>query len=313
MLGVCSAEASPTGTGRAGLRLHRVSGLLRPELRGNAGKTIRGFVLAATLAIRLHGTKGLNLSAEAHPTDKATLALYDIERKALRDCDKIIAPSMPVADHYRSFYGFDFSEWASRIVLHSFPVPIDNVGLAKSCAVSPDMPLLFLSNLQRAKAPDIFVRACVGFMRLCTEYAGEVQFLSEDRNPDVAAYVEKLIPSDLAHRFKFHDSPVPRAQREQLISQGVSVFSSRCESFCLAAHEASSLGSVLLLNGANPAFAELTTWRDAENCIKFDGTVESLVGALQRLFREGPELAPVSPPSDVVPWQAIAPPVKSTA
>ena len=104
----------------------------------------------------------------------------------------------------------------------------------------------------------------------------------------------------------------PSAQREQLISQGVSVFSSRCESFCLAAHEASSLGSVLLLNGANPAFSELTPWRDAVNCIKFDGTVESLVGALQRLFREAPELAPVSPPSDVVPWRAIAPPVEST-
>ena len=275
-------------------------------------KLFEGAFSQSTLAIRLHGTEGLNLSAEAHPTDKATLALYDIERKALRDCDKVIAPSMPVADHYRSFYGFDFSEWASRIVLHSLPVPTENVGVAKSCVVSCDMPLLFLSDLQRAKAPDVFVRACVGFMRLCTEYAGEVQFLSEDRNPDVAAYVEKLIPSDLAHRFKFHDSPVPRAQREQLISQGVSVFSSRSESFCLAAHEASSLGSVLLLNGANPAFGELTPWLDDVNCIKFDGTVESLVGALQRLFREAPELALVSQPLEVAPWRAITPPVEST-
>ena len=266
----------------------------------------------ATLAIRLHGTEGLNLSAEAHPTDKTTLALFDIERKALRDCDKVIAPSMPVADYYRSFYGFDLSEWAPRIVLHSSPVRADNAGVAKSCVVSSDTPLLFLSNLQSAKAPDVFVRACVGFMRLCPEYAAEVHFLSQDTNPEVAAYVEKLIPSDLAHRFRLHDSPVPKAQREQLISEGISVFSSRCESFCPAAFEASLLGSVLLLNGANPAFSELTPWRDAANCIKFDGTVESLVGALQRLFRECPELAPVSPPSDVFPWQAIAPPVKST-
>ena len=274
-------------------------------------RLFEGAFSQATLVIRLHGTEGIVLSTEAHPTDRTTLALYDIERKALRDCDRVIAPSMPVADHYRSFYGFDFSEWASRIVLHSFPVPIDNAGLAKSCAVSPDMPLLFLSNLLRAKAPDIFVRACVGFMRLCTEYAGEVHFLSEEMNPEVAAYVKKLIPSDLAHRFKFHDLPVPRAQREQLISQGVSVFSSRSESFCLAAHEASSLGSVLFLNGATPAFGEHTTWRDTENCIKFDGTVESLVGALQRLFREAPELALVSQPSEVAPWRAITQPVES--
>ena len=141
-------------------------------------RLFEGAFSQSTLAIRLHGTEGLNLSAEAHPTDKATLALYDIERKALRDCDKVIAPSMPVADYYRSFYGFDLSEWASRIVLHSSPVRVDNAGVAKSCVVSSDMPLLFLSNLQSAKAPDVFVRACVGFMRLCTEYAGEVHFLS---------------------------------------------------------------------------------------------------------------------------------------
>jgi len=275
-------------------------------------RLFEGAFSQSTLAIRLHGTEGLNLSAEAHPTDKTTLALYDIERKALRDCDSVIAPSMPVADYYRSFYGFELSEWAPRIVLHSSPVRADAAGVAKSCVVSSDTPLLFLSNLQSAKAPDVFVRACVGIMRLCPEYAAEVHFLPQDKNLEVAAYVEKLIPSDLAHRFRFHDSPVPKAQREQLVSEGISVFSSRCESCCLEAFEASSLGSVLLLNGANPAFSELTPWRDAENCIKFDGTVESLVGALQRLFREGPELAPVSPPSDVVPWQAIAPPVKST-
>ena len=275
-------------------------------------KLFEGAFSQTTLAIRLHGTEGLNLSAEFHPINMFTPTLYDIERKALRDCDKVIAPSMPVADHYRSFYGFDLSEWVSRTVLHSLPVPIENAGVAKACVVSYDMPLLFLSNLQWAKAPDILVRASVGFMRLCPEYAGEVHFLSQDKNPEVGVYVEKLIPSDLAHRFKFYDSPVHKSQREQLISQGISVFSSRCESFCLGAYEASLLGGVVLLNAVNPAFGDLTPWRDAANCIKFDGTVESLVGGLQRLFCEGPELAPVSPLSDVVPWRAIVPSVEST-
>lgn len=275
-------------------------------------KLFMGAFSQATLAIRLHGTEGLNLSAEAHPTDRNTLVLYDIERKAMRDCDRVIAPSMPVANHYLSFYGFDLSEWATRVVLHSLPVPVDNAGVAKSCAVSSDMPLLFLSNLQRAKAPDVFVRACVGFMRLCPEFAGEVHFLSQEKNLEVGVYVEKLIPSDLAHRFKVHDLPFPQTQFEQLVSQGVSVFPSRCESFCLEAFEASLLGGAVLVNGVNPAFSELTPWRDAENCIKFDGTVDSLVVALQRLFREGMELTPISPPSDIFPWQAVAPPVEST-
>ena len=266
----------------------------------------------ATLAVRLYGTEGLALSAEGHSTDKNSLMLYDIERKALRDCDIVISPLTPVADHYRSFYRFQLSEWTHRTVLHSFPVPIYNIGVAKSCVVSPDMPLLFLANLQRAKSPDVFVRACVGFMRLCLEYAGEVHFLSQDEDPEIDVFVRKLIPSDLAHRFKFYDSPVPKSQREQLISQGVSVFSSRCESFCVGAYEASLLGGAVLLNAVNPAFGELTPWRDAANCIKFDGTVESLVGALQRLFREVPELAAVSPLSDVVPWRAIVPSVEST-
>ena len=99
-------------------------------------KLFEGAFAQATLAIRLHGTEGIVLSTEARPTGRATLAMYDIERKSLRDCDRVIAPSMPVADHYRSFYGFDFSEWATRIVLHSFPVLVDNAGIAKSCAVS---------------------------------------------------------------------------------------------------------------------------------------------------------------------------------
>jgi glycosyltransferase involved in cell wall biosynthesis/predicted SAM-dependent methyltransferase len=275
-------------------------------------KLFEGAFAHTALAVRLYGTEGIALSTGERPTGRASLVLHDIERKALRDCNRVITPSMPVADHYHSFYGFDLSEWASRIVLHSLPVPTDNTGVAKSCVVSPDMPLLFLSNLQRNKAPDIFVRACVGFMRLYPEYAGEVHFLSQDKNPEDCVYVEKLIPSDLAHRFKFHDSLIPRAQREQLISQGVSVFSSRCETFCLAAFEASLLGGAVLLNAVNPAFSQLTPWRDAENCIKFDGTVESLVEGLHRLFREGPELAPVSPRSNVVPWEAIAPPVEST-
>jgi hypothetical protein len=61
-----------------------------------------------------------------------------------------------------------------------------------------------------------------------------------------------------------------------------------------------------VLNGANPAFGDDTPWVDGNNCIKFGGTVESLVAALQRLFLEQPtEMTPVRPPSGSEPWHMV--------
>ena len=271
------------------------------------GKLFEANFSRTTLAVRLYGTEGLIQSAEGNQNSKNLLALYDIERKALRDCDRVIAQLMSVADYTRAFYGFDSSEWAPRIAIHAPPLPIDQAPRANSLRISLDTPLLFASMFKWLGAPDLFARACVGFMRLRPEYTGEVHFLVADNSAGIGNYVKKLIPADLAHRFRFHEAAVSPAQREQLISNGVSVFPARFESFCLDAYDASRLGSAVLLNRDNPAFKEETPWRDAENCIKFGGTVEALVNALQRLFQEMPKLVSVALPLGPLPWLANAP------
>ncbi len=263
--------------------------------------------LHTTLAVRLHSTEGVIHSAEAHVTDRNALALYDLERKALRDCDRVIAQIVPVADYNRSLYGFAPEEWDPRIVLHASPILIDQAPKKQSLRMAADTPLLFTSKFQQVKAPDVFVRASVGFMRLCPEYCGEVRFLAHNTDSEFVDYVKKLIPEDLAHRFRFYGSAIPHLLREQLISEGIVIFPSRFESLCLAAYEASMLGAAVVLNGNNPAFGANTPWQDGDNCIKYSGSVESLVGALQQLFKEPIELATVKSPDHQAPWQAESP------
>ena len=264
----------------------------------------------ATLAVRLHSTEGVLHSFEAHRTNKNTLALYDIERKTLRDCDRVIAQLMPIADYNCELYGFDPAEWMARVVVHAAPVLTDRAPRAKPLRITLDTPLLFTSKFQQFKAPDVFVRACVGFMRLCPEYSGEVRFLAHNTDAEIFSYVRSLIPADLAGRFHFYDS-IPHGLREQIIADGIAVFPSRFESFCLAAYEASLLGASVVLNENNPAFGDNTPWRDGENCIKFCGTVDSLVGSLKRLFSGTCDLVSVSRPADIEPWR-MARGVKTT-
>ena len=258
------------------------------------------------LAVRLHCTEGVLHTVEARLFNQNALSLYDIERKALRDCDRVVAQLLPVGEYNRDIYGFDEAEWQTRLCLHPPPVLIDRSCSTKSLEVGRDTPIIFTSKFQQVKAPEVFVRACVGFMRLCPDYLGEVRFLAHNTDPESVAHVKTLIPEDLQHRFRFYESIVPHALREQLISEGVAVFPSRFESFCLAAYEASLLGSIVVLNGVNPAFGDDTPWVDGNNCIKFGGTVESLVAALQRLFLERPnEMTPVRLPSGSEPWHAV--------
>lgn len=261
------------------------------------------------LAVRLHSSEGVIHASESHFPDVHALALYDIERKALRDCDRVIAQLMPVADHNLDLYGFDEVDWRSRLVQHSPPVLIDGPFAATSVQVTIDTPLLFTSKFQQFKAPDVFVRACVGFMRMCSEYRGEARFLAHNADSDFVAYVRSLIPPDLANRFRFYGSAIPQSLREQLISTGIAVFPSRYESFCLAAYEASLLGSLVVLNAANPAFGADTPWVDGSNCVKYGGTLEALVDALRSLFKVPPiNCLPVSLRSSIEPWKAISRP-----
>jgi len=257
-----------------------------------------------SLAVRLHSSEGMIMAAEAHLLDRSALALYDIERKTLRDCDMVVAQLMPVADRNQDLYGFGTEEWSPRLALHPPPVLIDQDVKSETLRFSPNTPLLFTSKFQPVKAPDVFVRASVGFMRTCPEYHGEVRFLAHNMDSEYVAYIKRLIPADLAHRFRFYESAISGVLREQMISEGVAVFPSRFESFCLAAYEASLLGAPIILNESNPAFGLDTPWADGRNCVKYDGSVEGLVATLRHLLHAevSNSLEPVSLPSGVPPW-----------
>lgn len=259
----------------------------------------------ASLAVRLHCSEGMIMSAEAHLLDRSALGLYDIERKTLRDCDIVVAQLIPVAHCNRELYGFEEKEWSPRIILHRPPVLIDQAIKSETLRFASDTPLLFTSKFQQVKAPDVFVRACIGFMRTCPEYCGEVRFLAHNTDSEYVAYIKTLIPTDLMHRFRFYENAISGLLREEMISKGLAVFPSRFESFCLAAYEASLLGSLVILNESNPAFGFDTPWVDGKNCVKYDGSVEGLVTTLRRLMQTtiSGSLEPVSLPSSIPPWK----------
>ncbi len=261
---------------------------------------------STTLAVRLHTTDSILADFEPRPQDTAALNLFDLERKALADCDLIVGQVPPVAEAFRRFYGFDESEWQPRLRIHAPPVLLDTLPpSAKAHRVDDDTPILFTSKLQDIKRPDVFIRGCVQFMRARPAYRGSVIFLAHSFDPHYQAYVTGLVPEDLRDRVVFAKG-VQGAAREQQISRSVAVFPSPWESFCLAAYEASISGAVCVMNSANPAFGPDSPWIDGVNCLTFDASAEKLAEALVRLYEKGSEsLIPAAVPENVQPWTSL--------
>lgn len=263
---------------------------------------------STVLAVRLHSTDSILADFELRPQGVAGLTLYDLERKALADCDVLVGQVAPVAEAFRLFYGFEKEDWESRLRLHAPPVLLDAAPLAESSTgFGIESPLLFTSKLQDIKRPAVFVQGCMQFMRETPEYRGSVIFLAHSFDPVYQRYIESLVPEDLESRVVFMPG-VKGAAREQMISRGICVFPSPWESFCLAAYEASLSGAMCVLNSENPAFGNGTPWVAGVNCEKFDGSAPGLAESLNRMFTEpGKTLGPVQIPCDSVPWVAGLP------
>lgn len=265
---------------------------------------------SSILAVRLHTTDSILADFEPRKQDSSGLALYDLERKALADCDLIVGQLATVANAFKFFYGFNEHEWDPRLRLHAPPVLLDTCPVAVSTIdVGTATPLLFTSKLQDIKRPDVFVRGCVQFMRRCPAYQGDVVFLAHSFDAAYMTHVEDLIPDELRKRVIFTKG-VSGVARERRIAKSVCIFPSPWESFCLAAHEASLSGAVCILNDSNPAFGDGTPWQAGFNCEKFDGTAEGLAAALERLFANGStDLVPVAVSPDPEPWKELPKPV----
>ncbi|KVD75154.1 glycosyl transferase [Burkholderia ubonensis] len=256
----------------------------------------------ATIAVRLHTSDSVLNAMEARFVDRSALALLDLERKSLADCDLIIGQVPGTASAMQHIFDFEDSEWLSRLHIDAPPVVLDHgMPVQASIVVTWDTPIVFSSKIQRIKRPDVFVRGCCDFLRLNPRYRGQIRLIAMATDVDYLAEVRRLIPDDLLDRFHFA-TDADAAERHRIISESVCVFPGTFESFCLAAYEASLSGALCVLTESNPAFGNESPWQDGINCAKFDGSPAGLARTLSLMFAEPRALCPVVVPTGPRPW-----------
>ncbi|WP_248320398.1 glycosyltransferase [Caballeronia sp. Sq4a] len=266
------------------------------------------------LAVRLHTADSLLADVDHRPATRQTAVIFDLERKALADCDLIVAQLPEVANAIQTFFSFSDEEWSPRACLHASPVLLD-VGPVATRSIEPslDLNIVFSSKIQHLKRPELFVRGCCGFLRATPEYHGSIIFAAHSTDESVER-IRRLIPADVSNRFQFLGT-LSAMERHAIVSRSVCVTASSFESFCLSAYEASLSGGICVLNGTNPAFGEHSPWHEGINCVKFDGTAAGLAEALGRAVKGGAREV-VTTPQTPAPWTfAVAKrsPVRGTA
>ena len=234
-----------------------------------------------SIAVRLHGPHGVLLNTERYAVSENDISIFDIERKALRDCDIVIAQTKPYFEKVREVFGFERSEWNGRYFYSPLPVIVDSSPPTSWRSGHGVKRIIFTSKFQHIKRPEIFVRGVAEFLSSdCgAEWTGV--FCAHIADEGSKQAVLNQIPDALRSRFEF-ESSIQGDEREDLIAHSIVVISSACESFCLAAFEASLLGAMVILNEKNPSFGEETLWQDGVNCLKFDGSASGLASALKR-------------------------------
>ncbi|WP_152608571.1 glycosyltransferase family protein [Croceibacterium mercuriale] len=254
------------------------------------------------IAVRLHGPHGVLLCTERYSLTENDLCIFDLERKALRDCDLVIAQTMPYFEKVREVFGFDHGEWYGRLVYSPLPVIIDSAPKTSWRLGERTKCITFTSKFQNIKRPELFVRGVSQFLASKEGDGWAAVYCARIADSGSKAAVVGRTPAGLRSRFAFKGD-IQGAERDELIASSVVVVSSICESFCLAAFEASLLGALVILNEANPSFGDRTLWKDGHNCLKFDGTASGLAAALRRASSSSATLQPVALGAFERPWQ----------
>lgn len=242
------------------------------------------------IAIRLHST--LFMLREFDTGYQIDLSeVYALEIESLKNADLVIGHTQSVCDSVeKSLAQINVRIPKPRV---TFPyISFDYVSSAKTCTLSPNFSIFFTSKLQHFKRPLVFLKGTLLFLTRTDIKNVQAIFMARITDLEILEKLKRVVPKQFETDVIFVEEERPEV-RNQSIQGQISVFTSEYESFCLAAYEASLAGSIPFLNFNNPAFDELSRWRDKHNCIKFDGTCDDLSNKLLEFTSNPFELSQV--------------------
>jgi glycosyltransferase involved in cell wall biosynthesis len=251
------------------------------------------------LAVRLYGP--LSMFAEPGVPGNEVAAVYDLERKALSDCDVIVAESNGVARAIHEFLDFDAAEWRTRLKIHS---AASNTRIVAPSKGGRGGLVTFRCAIRTLDVAEMFIRACCGVLRQHPDFRGNIHLDVSVFDTEQHSAVRGMIPRPLASHFYFIESGNVETDPSGI---SICVFPSSFDIFFLDAYEASHAGAWCVINRANPACDIDSPWRDPDNCSTFDGSVSDLAGVLSELLTTSPIGMPVHTPSGESPWWQALP------
>lgn len=250
-----------------------------------------GLAFADTfIAARIHSTQGVLYAIERFAHDPGHWAgiMFDAERHLLSHADLIVGHDPEIIKQTGLFYGLE-DRWRERTILEFPPVFVTgstgNYERADRIVVPRDerecLDFIFSSRLQPVKRPDLFIRAAILFLERQPEHAGIFRLVCNGWDRDFVDDLKSLVPGQMADRIVFLEKAAP-ADRLHYVQNSIVVVPSDYESLCLFAFEAALAGRKVILNGSCPAFGNGFRWRDRENCLLFDGSVDSLASTMEQ-------------------------------
>ncbi|MCW6531252.1 glycosyltransferase [Sphingomonas sp. MMSM20] len=259
------------------------------------------------ISARVHSTQGVLYGVERFAYDPGHWAgiMFDAERHLFANADLIVGHDPEIMKYTAKHYGLE-ERWEGRSILEFPPIFVnvtpsayeraDRIVLAHDEEDSIDF--IFSSRLQPVKRPDIFIRAAILFLENFVAYKGVFRLVCAGWDSSFVSALKSLVPEGFSDRILFIER-ASKEERQYYIDKSIVVVPSDYESLCLFAFEAAIAGRKVILNGACPAFGNGFRWRNGENCLLFDGSVESLTEALHEALSWRPrsvvEVAPDQP------------------
>lgn len=262
-----------------------------PEYAGMGLLTLR-HDYARVLSVRLHGDVRWTRTEDTASSPWLGMA-FDPEEQSLARADVIVAPSAAVAARARQLWPRTLDSRAVDVA----PLPVHPADFEVMRVPSNGADVVAVGRLQHSKGPDVLARALRRLERTVT-----VDLLGEDMPwPDGRAPTSEVVRTLAGDRHELHFRGVQSRETvtASLLAAGVAVFTSRRETFGLAAAEALAIGAPTLLP-RSAAFAGLDLpedwdgYYDAEDDAALARQIECLLAdddRRARLGQRGKELA----------------------